>query len=139
MAIDPQFNKVVQYLVGAENGVASGTFGSGQRPWVNFSQVARVGKFDYKGIDDIFTRKALDDGYTAKRQDKGTLSKDIQTDKLSADYLAGCCRDYKMRTRSRIRMLIHGGNRAAANGTATGPLLMNSIEWLSRIANEDKK
>jgi hypothetical protein len=55
----------------------------------------------------------------------------MQTAKLSADFLAGLERDYRMRTRSRVRMFVHGGNRASANGLAIGPLARNT-DWLSR-------
>lgn len=139
MAADPQLTAVVNYLVDAEAKVALGTFGAAQRPWVNFSTIVSAGKFDFAGIDKIFTRAASNNSYTTARQSKDTLSKDLQTAKLSADYLAGCCRDYKMRTRSRIRMLVHGGNRAAANGLGNGPLLKNTVQWLGRIASEDQK
>lgn len=139
MAADPQLTKVVNYLVSTEAKVALGTFGTAQRPWVNFSDVVKAGKFDLAAIDQIFTRNASNASYTTDRQSKDTLSKDLQTAKLSADYLAGCCRDYKMRTRSRIRMLVHGGNRASANGLGEGPLLKNTIGWLGRLVSEDKK
>ena len=139
MGADPQLSKIVDYLVATEAQVALGTFGTAQRPWVNFSTIQKAGKFNFKAVDQIFSRTASNTSYTTDRQSKDTLSKDLQTAKLSGDYLAGCCRDYKMRTRSRIRMLVHGGNRAAANGLGEGPLMKNTIGWLGRIESEDAK
>lgn len=131
MAIDPQFQKVVGYLVSAEAKIATGTFGSAQRPWLNFDEVQAAGKFDYAAVHKIFDRSSANDDYVKGASDASTPGVNMQTAKLSADFLAGLERDYRMRTRSRVRMLIHGGNRAAANGLTYGPLSKNT-EWLSR-------
>lgn len=136
MAIAEQLNTVVQYLVTAEGQIATGTFGTGQRPWLNFSAITPVGKFDIDGLKKLFSRQEINNQYVTARNSPTTTSGNIQSAKLSADYLAGCQRDYTMRTRSRIRMLIHGGNRAAANGLEIGPLRRNSIDWITRIISE---
>lgn len=131
MAISPQFQKVVKYLLEAEAKIARGTFGAGQRPWLNFVDVKVAGKFDYAAVHDIFDRKAANDDYIKGAEDASTPGVNMQTAKLSADYLAGFERDYRMRTRSRVRMLVHGGNRSAANGLPVGPLARNT-DWLTR-------
>lgn len=139
MAIDPQLEKIVSYLVTTEDKVGQGTFGSGQRPWVNFSDIQKVGKFDSAGLAKLFTRQSSNDAYVKARSEKSATSGDLQTAKLASDYLAGMQRDYMMRTRSRIRTIVHAGNRAKANGMDQGPLRRNSIDWLSRIVTEGKK
>jgi hypothetical protein len=137
MGVDPQLQKIVSYLVSAEDKVAKGTFGAGQRPWVNFSDVKKAGKFDYAALHELFDRSASNDAYAKGTTDATTPGKDMQTAKLSADFLAGFERDYRMRTRSRIRMMVHGGNRAAANGLGNGPLRRNT-DWLARVLTASK-
>lgn len=139
MAVDPQLEKIITSIVTAEGLIGPGIFGAGQRPWFNFADVQKVGKFDYAGIHALFTRDSSNDTYAKARQSATTTSKEIQTAKLSADYLAGMERDYRMRTRSRVRMFVHGGNRAVANGSAKGPVKVNSIDWLSRMLAESSK
>lgn len=136
MAISEQLNTVVKYLVTVEGQIATGTFGTTQRPWMNFSAITPVGQFDLAGLAKLFDRSAINDQYTSARNQASATSGNFQSSKLSADYLAGCQRDYTMRTRSRVRMLIHSGNRAAANGMDIGPLRRNSIDWITRIISE---
>jgi len=131
MAIDPQFEKVVGYMVSAQAKIATGTFGSSQRPWLNFDDVQEAGKFDSAALHDIFDRSVANDDYVKGAASASTPGINMQTAKLSADFLAGLERDHRMRTRSRVRMMIHGGNRASANGLTFGPLSRNT-DWLSR-------
>lgn len=137
--IEPQLEKVIQYLVTVEDQVAKGIFGLDQRPWINFDTVKVVGKFEFKEIHTLFDREASNKEYGTLRTKKDAKVKDLQTAKISADYLAGIERDWRMRMRSRIRLFVHGGNRAAGNGLTAGPLRRNSIDWLVRVMSEEKK
>ena len=136
MPLDQQFSTVVGYLMTAEGQIADGTFGTAQRPWLNFAGVKVAGQFDFASLDGIFSRDALNNQYGAARAVKTTTAGTLQSMKLAADYLSGLQRDYSMRTRSRVRMLVHAGNRANANGMPVGPLRRNSIDWLTRIVSE---
>ncbi len=136
MPVDAHFSQVVDYLVAAEAAIADGTFGAGQRPWLNFKDVQIAGQFDFAGLAQIFSRDAINDQYGSARADRKTTAGTLQSLKLAADYLAGLQRDYSMRTRSRIRMLVHAGNRAKANGMTVGPLQRNSVDWIGRIIAE---
>ncbi len=135
--IDPQLTKVLNYLQGAQILIASGTFGATGRPWLNFSEIQVVGKFDYAGLHQIFNRNASNDEYGSLRAAPESKAKNLQTAKLSGDYLAGLERDYRMRQRTRIRCIVHAGNRSAANGSGQGPLRRNSTGWMSRILAEE--
>ena len=139
MAIDPQFEKIVKYLTDASKKVADGSTKDWTRPWINFQSITAVEKFDFEGVHKLFTRQAANDAYGAKRSDKNALAKDIQSSKLTGDYLAGWERDYRMRTRSRVRMIAHTASRMAANGDNKGPLVRNSTGWIGNIMAEDKK
>lgn len=138
MAIDPQLEKVVQYMVKTENTISEKLRANGDRPWLDFEPVKSAGKFDFDAIHQIFSRKASNNEYVTKRQDDKSLAKDLQTAKLSADYLAGLERDHRARTRSRVRTFVHAGVVAtASNGNAQGPLRRNTLDWLGRILTED--
>lgn len=135
MGIDAQLEKVIGAMVGQEAQIATGTFGQGRRPWLDFRDVAVAGKFDLVKLHSIFTRSKSNDQY-AKAGDGKTTVKEAQTAKLSGDVLAGLERDHRMRTRSRIRQMVHGGNRAWAHGTTAGPLRRSTIDFMSRILSE---
>lgn len=138
MAIDPQLEKVVQYMVKTENTISEKLRANSDRPWMDFEPVQRAGKFDFSAIHQIFTRQVSNNEYVSKRQNDKTLAKDIQTAKLSADYLAALERDHRARTRSRVRTFVHAGVvSTASNGNAQGPLRRNTLDWLGRILAED--
>ena len=133
-----QLEKVVNEMSTTSGRIATGTFGAEGRPWLNFEKLQKVGQFDYEGLHQLFDRKPANDEY-AKAISSAAARKLAQVAKLAADYLAGMERDMRMRRRTRIRMFVHGGNRAAANGQDNGPLKVHSIGWLSRISGEEKK
>jgi len=138
MAIDPQMEKLVDYLVSKSEKISKGTFGSEGRPWLNFDDLDEVEQFDFEALHELFSRNSSNDEYGSLRIENEAEAKDLQTAKLSADFLAGFERDVRMRRRSRVRMFIHGGSRAAANGQSVGPLRVNTIDWLTRILSEEK-
>jgi hypothetical protein len=122
----------------AEAAIASKGAKGGDRPWMDFQDVAVAGKFDLKALHSLFSRQTSNRAYTQLRENPAAISKDIQTAKLSADFLAGTERDYRMRQRSRVRMFVHGLARAAVHGNAAGPLTTHSVGWLSRAITDDK-
>lgn len=140
MVIDPQLHNVVNYMMETETSVAEKLRMDGGRPWMNFAKIEKAGKFQFDKVHKIFTRQALNDEYGRLRTNPESKTTDIQTVKISADFLAGCERDFKMRSRSRIRMLVHAGvAMAAANGNNQGPLRRNSLDWLGRVLAETGK
>jgi len=140
MAIDPQMQKVVDYMVTTENSVAEKSRQNGDRPWMNFDKVAKAGKFEFEQVHKIFDRSASNDEYGRLRSQKQSESKDLQTAKLSSDFLAGCERDYRMRTRSRVRMLVHCAVTSAASfGNNEGGLRRNTVDWLGRVLADTRK
>lgn len=140
MAIDPQLDKVISSMTSCQKEAGTACKSDGDRPWLNFSDIKKVGKFDFSGVHDLFNRNSSNDEYARLKQSGSSQVKDIQTAKLSADFLAGCERDYRARTRSRIRTLVHGSVVSpVAMGESTGPLRRNTIDWLGRIMVEEVK
>jgi hypothetical protein len=138
VAIDPQLEKVVSSMAKAEAAIAAKGAKGGDRPWLDFHDISPTGKFNFAGLHGLFDRKVSNDAYAKLRENPNAVSKDIQTAKLSADFLAGTERDYRMRQRSRVRVFVHGLARAAVHGNAAGPLTKHSVGWLSRALTDDK-
>lgn len=133
MGIDPQLQKVMDEIKKARDEGWKGTLGEDLRPWLNFADVKKVGKFDFQGIFDIFDRKKLDDDYMKTRNDTKAKSKDVWIAKISSDLLAGFQRDYLLRTRSRIRYFAHAATRGKSDGMENGPLVTNTTSLITRI------
>jgi hypothetical protein len=138
MAEDTNFKPVVENLIEAEKEIAEGVTQSGQRPWMDLQDIAAIGNDDANGLNGILTRNDANNKYATLVADADTQVKDIQTLKLSADFLAGLERDMGLRKRSRIRLFVHAANRTRSNGTDSGPLRRNTLDWMSRIMEEDK-
>jgi hypothetical protein len=139
-SLDPQLNKIIEYLREFQGKVADGLFAKGQRPWMNFDKVGGEGNYNYSTLHDVvFTRNDANQNYLEVRKERKSKLKDLQVTKLAGDYLAGFERDYRMLRRSRIRSLIHAGCRAKSNNNPLGPLTRNSTDWLTRIMVEDEK
>ncbi len=138
MAIDPQLEKVIGNVTDTEKQISEKMKGKCDRPWLDFHVIQKVGKFDYAGVHQLFTRAKSNDEYVTKRKQKNTRVKDLQTAKLSGDYLAALERDHRMRTRSRVRTFVHAEVTATdANGSNDGIIRKNTIDWLGRILTED--
>jgi hypothetical protein len=139
--IDPQLEeKLVPYLQAAEKKIAEASTTGGSRVWIDFSEngLTPAGQFDFATIHENFNRQKATDDYESKRVQRDTLVKDIQTSKLSIDFLAGCERDWRARTRSRVRMFVHSSVSAAmAMSQNNGPLRRNTVDWLGRIMLEE--
>ena len=138
MGISPQLEKVVGYLVATEQQISDGTFAKARRPWLDFQPVKEAGKFDLAAQHLIFDRTEPNTSYLKARTQTDAKLRESQTAKLSLDLLAGMERDYKMRVRSRVRMLVHGGVRAMNHGDDKGPIRRNMIDWQTRIMSEQK-
>ena len=137
--IDPQLEQsVVPYMIQTEKSISTKMKAGGDRPWLDFAGhegLTPAGKFEFGVLHENFNRRAATDNYASK--DKAQV-KDVQTSKLSIDFLAGCERDWRMRTRSRVRMFVHAEVTSPASfGDAAGPLRRNTIDWMSNIAVEE--
>jgi hypothetical protein len=138
MNVAEKFEKLIPKLVTLFRIIAEETRRGGNRPWMDFFEDGtQVGKFDFAGIHKLFERMDANNEYQADGIKDDTELKDMQTLKLSADFLAGMERDYRMRTRSRIRMFVHAGVLLpAANGTDAGALRQNTTYWMNNIQAE---
>lgn len=136
--IDEQFQTVIDYLIKQQKASGNALLNGGARTWQDFVEVADVDRFDFEKQATIFSREKANALYeTLHAKDTG-LAKEVQAVKQSSDVLAGLERDFRMRTRTRIRMFVHSANRNAGNGLAKGPLKVNTIGYVTRLLGEDK-
>lgn len=139
MPNDPNLEKVVSYVVTAENDLATLNVKDGSRLWLNFSQGLPIaGQFDFETMHQIFSREFSNNEYLKGRAAKSFKAKDVALAKLSIEILAGFERDYRLRTRSRVRSIAHGLASAQSNGQTDGAVRRNLIDWLSRISAEQE-
>ena len=137
MAIDKQFVTVLQYLRAAQGQIAQGTFGGGQRPWLDFLPLGAIGKFDPLGQHTAwFDRADSNQSYQTANTLPAAPAKNLQTAKLSGDLLGSIERDYHARCRSRVRMFVHAGGQAEAHAQATGPLTRHTLRWLQNLETD---
>ena len=140
--IDPQLEQsVVPYMIQTEKSISEKMKAGGDRPWLDFAEyegLTPAGKFEFDKLHENFNRRAATDDYASKRKVRDTQVKDIQTSKLSIDFLAGCERDWRMRTRSRVRLFVHAEVAGPAGmGENTGPLRKNTVDWMANIMVEE--
>lgn len=140
MPVDPNFEKIVRATQTFAEKAGAGTRNDGQqRPWMNYKAQGGAGKFDFEAVHKVFDRKAGNDFYVKARSEGTAKGKDIHLPKISVDFLAGMERDFRMRTRSRVRMFIHTAARVSANGQDNGPLRRNTVDWTTAIFKEEAK
>jgi len=136
--LDEQTQKVIEYLVQNQKLVGEAMAAGGPRPWQDFFEVFDVDRFNFEGMAQVFSREAANARYEALFVNDG-LAKEVQALKHCADILAAFERDHRMRTRTRVRMFVHGASRNAGHGLPNGPLKRNSIGYVTRVLGEDKK
>jgi len=137
-SIDEQFQNVINYLIQQQKVSGAALLEGGARTWQDFVEVADVDRFDFAKQATIFSRAKANAQYESLHAKDTGLAKEVQAVKQSADVLAGLERDFRMRTRTRIRMFIHSANRNYGNGLAKGPLKVNTIGYVTRLLGEDK-
>lgn len=136
--IDEQFQMVIDYLIKQQKASGNALLNGGARTWQDFVEVEDVDRFDFKEQAKIFSRSAANNQYETLHANGTGLVKEVQAVKQSSDVLAGLERDYRMRTRTRVRMFVHSANRNSGNGLAHGPLKVNTIGYIGSILGEDK-
>lgn len=137
MAIDAQMQKIVKDIMSTQAKIAQECRAQHKRPWMNFAGVKEAGQFDFAAVHEIFTRKASNDEYGSLRANPKALGKDLHTAKLSHDFLAQCERDYRARTRSRVRTMVHAAVMSTeSTSKPEGSLQRNTLDWMGRILTE---
>lgn len=139
MAIDPNLETIVSAMQSNAGESADGMCKAGQKLWFDFRGETgdKVGKFEYEKLHKLFNRDNANEQYIQGRNKIGTIARNIQTAKMSGDFLAGLERDFRMRHRSRIRMFIHAGTRYDSNSKPIGPLRRNTTEWFNSLNGEE--
>jgi len=142
--IDPNLEPIVVEIRLTEEANGEALRSAGGRTWLDwtgvegFSGDKAVGRFDYERLHELFDRSAANKDYLVQRADINAQTMNVQTSKLSVDFLAACERDWRMRTRSRVRMFAHAAARHRAHGLPAGPLTVHSVGWLSVQLKEQK-
>jgi hypothetical protein len=139
MSIDQQVQDIVKDIRTSRDKSWKGAVGEELRKWLNFADVEKVGKFDFEGLFALFDRKKINDDYAKARATEDCRTKDTMIPKLSADLLSGFQRDHLLRTRSRVRYMMHAASRIKADGMEEGPLMVNTITLLTRIDTAQEK
>ena len=133
----PSFEQFISDTAKALADVFNGTADGGQRRWMDYLEIAKAGQFDLRALKGIFSRIDLNDEYKKLVGSATTKTKQVHVVKLANDFLAGLERDHAARTRSRIGTIMHGASRAQANSLPEGPLRRNTVDFLTRVADED--
>ena len=133
MAVNEKVEALIQELRDTSDGAWKGMVAEDLRPWFNFSGIEEAGKFDIDTLRQIFDRNKLNDDYLKVRQEDEPKAKDVWVAKIQGDLLAGFQRDHFMRTRSRVRLMMHGAARHKSNGQEEGPLTVNTVNLINRL------
>jgi hypothetical protein len=137
MSIDRKFEELIKSIMKAQADISAAVSHGDQRRWMDFKEIVEAGQFDLVSVGKIFSRESLNNLFASLLGKTGIQTKEFNVAKLSNDVLAGMERDYVSRTRSRIATIMHTASRARANGKPTGPLRRNTIDYLTRVADED--
>ena len=136
MTCDPNMEKVIGAMQTQSDKVSQGLFVDSNRQWFDFRDVKEAGKFEFDKVHEIFDRSTANSEYLKLRQSAGALAGDMQTAKLSVEYLSVLERDYRMRNRSRVRNFVHAGVRMWAKGLDVGPIRAQGFNWLPAMQKE---
>jgi hypothetical protein len=135
--IVPGFEKYVKYAVATAKAIADAVSKQQTaKPWMNLNGSQLQQKATEKletDVGKVFKRDDANGDYEKARTDVKAKAKQIALAKLAGDYLAACERDKRMQWRSRIRMAAHATSRQFGNGKDSGPLQLNTVNYLSRI------
>ena len=138
MTCDPNLSRIIDSMQAQCESIYKGMFVSGDRPWMDFRDLEIVGKFEFDKVHELFNRDKANEEYLKLRQASAGKAKifEVQTAKLSVEYLATLERDYRMRHRSRIRNFVHAGVRMKAKSLDSGPLRVQALNWLDSLQKE---
>ena len=136
MTLDPNMEKIVDKMQEQCETAGNGMFGDADRKWFDFRDLTKVGKFEFEKIHTLFSRDKSNEEYLKLRKNAQAKMGDLQTAKISAEYLSALERDFRMRHRSRIRNFVHAGIRMYAKGQDAGPLRKQALDWLPPIQKE---
>jgi hypothetical protein len=136
-SVPEQFKKLIQYLAATSGEIGSGVHNEGQRPWMDFQELAgEAGNFDFEALRANFDRVAANTHFIqADVKNPKADECDVTVPKLASDFMAACERDFvEMRKRSRIRMIVHSGVFSRINEDATsGQLALDTLHFLNAI------
>ncbi len=129
--IDPQLEKVIEYIRERLEQNEKAGKGEDGRHWFDFKELGSTSG-DEKDLHDVFDRKASNDDYVKARENPDAQINEIMLAKLAGEFLMGCERDMRMRRRTRVRQIVHQASRACGYRNGAGPLRRNVIDWLER-------
>lgn len=131
------FEDLIKYLVATEKSAATAVSGQSEpKPWMNMAGDELTEKAETKDeteLAKVFKRDDANQDYETARTSEDAKSKEAALAKLAGDFLATCERDKRAQWRSRIRWAAHSLGRRYGNGRDTGPIRVNTLDYLSRI------
>lgn len=146
MQLDEKFEKLIKGLVSSAQKVADAALKqTDPLPWSNFtddeipSEQRPTSKKETELKDKTFNRDKPNEEYTKKRADKEAKAKEVAVPKIEGDFLAAYERDKRLQWRSPIRVMAHAFARRAGSGSDAGPLLKNTVDFLTRVFLKSKE
>ena len=112
------FNERLDGLIISANDAYTSMRKNGAAPWYRMSP---ANPDVHQEVSDSFSRDVPEKEYNPAVDDLGQV-RSMQAAKLQNDMLAALERDYRMRHRSRVRMMAHATARLATHGQPAGPL-----------------
>lgn len=141
MQLDEKFEGLINGLCEVSKKIAEALQKQGTaKPWSNFtdpkfeeSGQAPSEKTEVELKDKTFDRTKIDEEYVKQRNDGDAKARDVVVPKIQGDFMAAYERDKRLQWRSRIRTIAHAAGRRAGVGQSSGPLMKNTIDYLSRV------
>lgn len=138
MPIDPNLETIIKEARLFSAVAWQGTVGTELRPWLDFGGTD-VEKFDFEKLFELFERKKSNDDYLKERTSDNPKAKGVWVPKMCSDLLSGFQRDQVLRTRSRIRYMMHSALRERTNGQDSGGLTVHTTALMARIEAAEEK
>jgi hypothetical protein len=137
-----KYDELIKYLMTQSGKLGKGTHNKEQRPWLDLQELSGgpVGNFDVDGLYKKMDREDANSAYVAARKDPNAVEHQIIVPKLAENFMAGCLRDFvDCRKRSRVRMMVHTGNRLRVDDQGVkSPLHIHTIGFLTAIEGSVK-
>jgi hypothetical protein len=132
ISLDSKFNSEVAQLQQSIADATSAFVKGSQVPWFKLANGSAIDGFDHKAIMELFNRdgtaKAYSDSLTPDSSYRHTQAAKVQGDILSAFE-----RDFRMRTRSRIRMMAHAVSRMKTHSLPKGPIVGGVLKYVQLL------
>ena len=129
VTVDETFKNSVDRLTESVRILSNNLWIGGRIPWFKLGDNAILDGFDYDQIATAFSRNGTSKAYANELVPNGSY-RNAQAAKVQGDVLSAFERDWRMRARSRVRMLAHAASRSRTHGLAAGPIQGNILQYV---------